>query len=143
MPNVTLEYKPGSVNRAANALSRALVSEALRLEVAEEEPIVSKIRSSQRSDSELNQLINYLEEKGITEDPSQARKVVTQAQKGYYLVYGVLYFENGDVTGRRHLVVPASLQQKLLSEHHETMFAGHFVPRKCIVGSANTTIRQE
>ena len=43
---------------------------------------------------------------------------------------GVLYFENGDVTGRRRLVVPASLRQKLLSEHHEAMFAGHFACKK-------------
>ena len=55
---------------------------------------------------------------------------MTKAQKGYFMMDGVLYFENDDATGRRHLVVPASLQQEVLSEYHEAMFAGHFAPKK-------------
>ena len=91
---------------------------------------MSKIRNSQRSESELNQLINYLEEKSLPEDPSRARKVVTQAQKGYFLVDSVLYFENGDVTEGVCMVVLANLQQEMLPEHQEAMFAGHFPPEK-------------
>ena len=91
---------------------------------------MDKIRKAQRSDSELNQLIQYLEEKSLPEDPVRARKLMTQAQKGYFLVDGVLYFENGDAAGRRRLVVPTSLHKEVLSEHHEAMFAGHFAPKK-------------
>ena len=79
---------------------------------------------------ELNQLIQFLEEKNLPEDLVQARKIVTQAQKGYYVLDGVLYFENSDVAGRGCLVVLASLQQEVLSEHHEALFAGHFALKK-------------
>jgi len=51
---------------------------------------------------------------------------VTKAQKGYFMMDGVLYFENDDATGRRHLVVPANLQQEVLSE---AMFTGYFAPK--------------
>jgi len=91
---------------------------------------MDKIRKSQRGDSELNLLIKYLEEKSLPEDPVQASRIVTQAQKGYFVVDGVLYCENSDMAGRRRLVVPASLQQEVLLEHHEAMFAGHFAPKK-------------
>jgi len=44
---------------------------------------------------------------------------------------GVLYFErNDDTTGKKHVVVPASLQQEVLPKHHEAIFAGHFAPKK-------------
>ena len=46
---MTLEHKPGSVNRAAEALSRAPVPEVLQMEVVEEEPIMDKMRKAQRS----------------------------------------------------------------------------------------------
>ena len=130
LPNVTLEHKPGSVNRVADALSGVPVPEVLQMEIVEEEPIMDKIRKAQRSDSELNQLIQYLEEKSLPGDSVRARKLLTQAQKGYFLVDGVLYFENGDAAGRRRLVVPASLHKEVLSEHHEAMFAGHFALKK-------------
>jgi len=96
------------VNKTVDALSRALVTEVLQVEVVEEEPIMDKIRKSPRGDSELNLLIKYLEEKSLPEDPVQARRIVTQAQKGYFVMDGVLYC---DVAGRRCLLVPASLQQ--------------------------------
>jgi len=44
------------------------------------------------------------------------------------------------VTGRRCLVVLASLHQKVLSEHHENKVAGHFAPKKMY---HNTIIGQE
>ena len=65
--------------------------------VEEEEPIMDRIRKSQKDDSEFNQLIQFLEEKSLPEDLVQARKIVTQVQKGYYVLDGVLYFENNDV----------------------------------------------
>ena len=38
------------------------------MEVTEEEPIMDKIRNVQRDDSELTQIIEYLEEKSLPED---------------------------------------------------------------------------
>ena len=67
LPNITLEHKPGSVNRAADALSRAPVNNAreeaspvtgvLRIESETEDPLVARIRSQQRKSKELAQLI--------------------------------------------------------------------------------------
>ena len=41
-PSVTLEHKPGSVNKAADALSRAPIPQVLQMKVVEEEPIMDK-----------------------------------------------------------------------------------------------------
>ena len=37
----------------------------------------------------LLQLIDYMEHQALLEDPVAAKKVVTQALKGYYLVDGI------------------------------------------------------
>ena len=68
MPNVT--RRPGNTDKVTNAVSRALVSEVLQMEVAEEESI---IRNTLRGDSELSQIIKYLEEMSLPEDLAQAR----------------------------------------------------------------------
>ena len=45
------------------------------------------------------------------------------------IVEGVLYYEGDGADGRR-LVVPSHLQQKLLDEQHDGVFAGHFAYKK-------------
>ena len=59
-----------------------------------------------------------------------AKKIVTQALKGYYLVDNILYFEYSVIPGRRRIVVPAQLRRQLLFENHSAVFAGHFAPKK-------------
>ena len=66
----------------------------------------------------------------MPEDPVAAKKVVTQALKGYYLVDGILYFEDSTVPGRRRMVVPAQLTGQILLENHSAVFSGHFGPKK-------------
>ena len=56
--------------------------------------------------------------------------MVTQSQKGYYLLDGVLYFENSDASGQRRIIVPEKLKQEVLSKNHEAVFAGHFSPKR-------------
>ena len=135
LPNITLEHKPGSVNRAADALSRAReeaspVTGVLRIESETEDPLVAQIRSQQRKSKELAQLILYLEKKTLPEDPGEVKKVVTQCQKGFYLLDGVLYYEDSAASGRRRIVVPEHLRKEVLSENHEAVFAGHFSPKR-------------
>ena len=55
---------------------------------------MSRIQASQKEDSELLQLIEYLDHQALPQDPITAKKIVTQALKGYYLVDGILYFED-------------------------------------------------
>ena len=45
------------------------------------------IQSSQKEDSELSQLIEYMEHRSSPEDPVTAKKIATQALKGYYLIH--------------------------------------------------------
>ena len=42
----------------------------------------------------------------------------------------ILYFESLDVPGRHPLVVPNHLQQRILDEHHDSCFSGHFALSK-------------
>ena len=68
LPNVTLEHKAGSTNKAADAFSRAPVGKAVS-KVEEPtvifhvgtETIMGKVRRFQGNDQELAQLIDYLE----------------------------------------------------------------------------------
>ena len=139
LPNVTLEHKPGRSNVAADAFSRAPVGEAKPeevndppaiLQVEVKETMMEKVRRLQHDDPELAQLMDYLEKKSLPVEPSDAKRIVIQAQKNFYLSDGVLYYENGDVPGRRRLVVPKDLRKEVLNENHEALFAGHFAPKR-------------
>ena len=91
---------------------------------------MSRIQAAQKEDSELLQLIAYLDHQALPQDPIMAKKIVTQALKGYYLVDKILYFEDSVVPSRRRIVVPAQLRRQLLLENHSAVFAGHFAPKK-------------
>ena len=96
----------------------------------EEEPLIAQIGRQQCEDRDLAQLILYLEKKQLPDEPGEVKKVVTQSQKGFYLLDGVLYYENSDTSGRRRIVVPEQLKQEVLSENHEAVFAGHFSTKR-------------
>ena len=49
------------------------------------------------------------------------------------MVDGVLYFESPEVLDRRRLVVPTHLRQRIVDEHHDPIFAGHFSAKKLLV----------
>ena len=142
LPNVTLEYKPGNTNKAADALSRAPVGEAtaeqeespavLAMEAEVKETMMEKVRHFQRSDKELAQLMDYLEKKCLPEEQSDAKRVLAQSTKGFYITDGVLYFENPESSTRRKLVVPTDLRNEILRENHEAVFAGHFALKKML-----------
>ena len=86
-----------------------------------------RIQSSQRENSELSQLIEYMEHRLLPEDPIMAKKIATQALKGYYLIE---YFEDSVVPGRQQMVVPTQLRRQVLLENHSAVYAGHFAPKK-------------
>ena len=130
LPNLIIEHKPGTANQAADALSRSPLDRVLHIEVEAMGSTLRRTQESQREDADLLQLIEYMEHRSLPEDPVTAKMIVTQALKGYYLVDGVLYFEDSVVPGRQRIVVPAQLRRHILLENHSAVFAGHFAPKK-------------
>ena len=59
-----------------------------------------------------------------------ARHLVAQTKKGFILIDEILYYEGGEFPDKCRLVVPAHLHQKIVDEHHDESFAGHFSVKK-------------
>ena len=136
LPKMTLEYKPGTANVVADSLSRAPLpgdaKEMIVLHVPadpEGESLLKSVREQQRQDKELDQLVRYLQNRELPIDEQAARQVLKMDKKGFVIVKGVLYYE-GDGADGRCLVVPSHLQQQLLDEQHDGVFAGHFAYKK-------------
>ena len=132
LPNLILKHKPGTANQAADALSRAPLSpeRVMHIEMEAVGSLTRRIQTSQKEDADLSQLIEYMGHGSLPEDPVAAKKVATQALKGYYLVDGILYFEDSTVPGRQRMMVPAQLRRQILLENHSAVFSGHFGPKK-------------
>ena len=141
LPHMKLEYKPGSANVVADALSRAPTdgemtggkegSDVQRvLQPVLPQPSMQKVQLEQSKDKELVQLVNFLTKKALPDDPSEAKLVLSLARKGYYVVDGILYYEGADIPHRRCVVVPEHLKQEILDDHHHSPFPGHFAAKK-------------
>ena len=70
------------------------------------DPVLAKIQKEQQQDTELADLIKYLENIALPNCEVRRQKVLTSAYHGYYVVDGILYFESTEVPDRRRLVVP-------------------------------------
>ena len=66
----------------------------------------------------------------LPEDPQQAKVISNLARKGYYLLDDILYYEGADSPDWRRVVVPKHSRQKLLADHHDAAYAGHFSVKK-------------
>ena len=143
LPQMTLQYKPGSSNVVADALSRSPVESESRVLQVQEGAVASGVTTSetlttvleqvqreQRKDTKLRELINFLTKQSLPEDPKEINVVLNTVKKGYYVVDDILYYEGPDMTGNRRIVVPAHLRQRILEEHHDSTFAGHFAAKK-------------
>ena len=69
--------------------------------------------------------MDYLEKKSLTTDKDDAKRILAQVQKNFYIVDGILYYKNSDCN-RRRLVVPTSLRNAVSIENHEAVFVGQF-----------------
>jgi len=104
LPQMELKYKPGSQNSAADALSRGPVENSVVMSVTasdEEEQNLGKVQAEQCINHKLAQLIEYLEQGVLPTGPAEAQRIVRDANQGYFLVDGVLYFESPDLQGRQ------------------------------------------
>ena len=128
LPNLTLEHKPGKSNEAADALSRAPIQMSapddmgMVLQISSthpEETLLQSIRTQQSQDKEIVDVINYLEKKIIPTDAKDAQHIAAIVKKGYFTLDGILYYERNEVPGRRRLVVPEQLRNKVVSENHD------------------------
>ena len=146
LPHLMIEYKPGKSNEAADALSRAPaytkeVSEhsdengmVLQITVSTypEEALLQNIQTQQSEDREIVDIINYLEKKILPTDSKEAKHIAVISKKGYFVLDGILYYESSEVPGRRRLVVPQQLRDKVVSENHDAIFSGHFSAKKML-----------
>ena len=117
LPLLRIEYKLGSANCVADALSRSPVpveevntGNVLQITLAEDQTM-SQVETQQRQDPELLKIIECLEKRADLTDPN---KVPALEEKGYLLVDGVLYYESSRSL-RRRLVVPKHQRKLLLS----------------------------
>ena len=90
-----------------------------------------RVRKEQK-DKELSPLISYLEDKQLPDDAVESKRILNTASLGYFMMDGVLYYESADTTGRRRLIVPTHLQEAVLDEAHDPIYAGHFSAKKLI-----------
>ena len=125
LPQMRLEYKPGSANTVADSLVENKESTTV-LQVTKETPCLKLIQEQQKQDQELSDLIEYLCDKLLPSDGQTARNVVSMSMKGFVIDNGILYYEGGDTPEKRRLVVPKHLQSQVLDEQHDGIFAGHF-----------------
>ena len=146
LPHLMIEYKPGKSNEAADALSRAPayteeksehsdeIGMVLQITVSSypEEALLQSIQTQQSEDREIVDIINYLEKKILPTDSKEAKHMVAIAKKGYFVLDGILYYESSEVTGRRRLVIPQQLRDKVVSENHDAIFSGQFSAKKML-----------
>jgi len=104
-----LEHKPGTVNAAADGLLRAPISggQSTDQQSKGQENVLhvtddvsdsvgcgmEQVQQEQRQDPVLARLIDYLRDRTLPKDSSEAQKVLAQGQKGYYVVDEILYYE--------------------------------------------------
>ena len=96
MPQVKLEYKPGSANVVADALSRAPMesSEASVLQLSSEtsspaqgiDSSLQQVHLEQRKDEKLVKIMNFLTNQTLPTDPQEAKVVLATAKGGYHMV---------------------------------------------------------
>ena len=99
-----------------------------------EETLLQNIRTQQSEDEEIVYNTNYLERKILPTDAKEAQHIAAVAKKGYFVLDGILYYESSDVPGRRRLVVPEKLRDKVVTENNDAVFSGHFSVKKMLTG---------
>ena len=86
--NLKIEFKPGATNVVADPLSRAPLTSESSESVLLVEYSQTELHKEQQKYQDLANLIAYLESKSLPDDSGSAKKVLSQARKGYYICHG-------------------------------------------------------
>ena len=99
MAQMKLEYKPGSANVVADALSRTPVENNVSvLQISQGTAItedklarcLQQLQAEQRKDKDLVNILEFLTKQTILTDPQEAKVVLNMATKGYMVMDGIL-----------------------------------------------------
>ena len=159
--SVTIVYRAGRENLSADALSRSPLASPPLQAIAQGETQVSAVTTShdngdipsllqatptvevatdysseQMKDLSLKELMEYLGQERLPDDPEHSRKLVAKASQ-FTLIDGILFYVDGKRGHKRRVVVPHHLREKLLQESHGGVYGGHFSGPKLY----NTLIR--
>ena len=107
-----------------------MVLQVTQPELEPSQVMLKQVQEQQQQDPELVRLTEYLIARRLPDDLQEAKVIMNLAKKGYFVVDKVLYYEGGDAPSRRRLVVPRHLREQVISEHHDTAYAGHFSVKK-------------
>ena len=134
-----LHYRPGKVNKNADALSRRPIQpQSIEITVEETECIVAAITDPQSTnkdgegnatlaerqgiDVELNPIISYLKKGTLPDDEKAARELILN-RKQYVLMDNILYHLAPDNTLR--IIPPKEYREGIIREVHNGRLAGH------------------
>ena len=81
------------------------------------------IKTQQRRDSELNEMILHLESDQFPEDAAKAKKITLESSQ--YELLDIILYHNTPHPGTLCVVVPKDLRTDLLMEAHSGKFSGH------------------
>ena len=107
-----------------------MVLQVSQPELEPSQVMLKQVQEQQQQDPELVRLTEYLIGRILPDDLHEAKVIMNLAKKGYFVVDNVLYYEGGDAPSRHRLVVPRHLREQVISEHHDTAYAGHFSVKK-------------
>ena len=140
--DLTIRYRPGHTMQPADCLSRlfsddnAIESDAnsrekvpiviARLQLTNEE--TDEMCKAQRAESEISDMIEYLQTKTLPENDKYA-KVIVYKSVYFSMMDNHLYFVD-DKSGYTRLVLPEKYRRELVHERHAGKFAGHSNDRK-------------
>ena len=142
---VTIVYRPGRENAAADALSRSpqgtpttscadsdvhvasvtsdTVTSLLRVDPLKDDP--SSFVEKQREDLFICDMALYLEHGTLPDDTNKGRKVAALSVH-FTLLDKILYYIDGKCNIQKRVVVPQAIEQQVLKEGHSGLTGGHF-----------------
>ena len=134
-------HRPGRQNGAADALSRRdytssnPVPSAPIDAIQDDCPPAVPLHTLQRQDTDLFDIISYLETANLPACDAKARSILLSIDSYYLDENGILCHlwapGKGKIPSlRSHVVIPASLRHDILSSCHDDATAGHLGPTK-------------